>query len=223
MEPHEKVAKIVGLIDRPDTHSFGICAMLVDRADGKRYFEKVGFAGGTQADAVHKVFKDELEDRISEGMVTRVDVALPKGTTNPIALVIGNKFAEKVQAISYAPALPSQGNWHEYSNCGEQSGKFRVMEPQRGYRLLRNWARNAAQVSLEHSDHNLARYALSALPSCVEAMAAVYYTLPRDEAAKELAWEIRLLHDNGKSTTRDDLLGQYKRAYIRMMHKKPPV
>ena len=185
-----KDKKVVALLEKPSTESFGMVGILV--ADNDHY---VALGLTRSPNLVTKKEYNKLG-----GHIMPVEVRLPDSFTNPTALWLGSEFYRKAKVLN-SSTLPDVDRWHR--PIDSEVGWFSFQEPAKAYQQLEDWVREAAPKGMQNAE--IAKMMRWTLPSHPITQAALYFTAEDKQA--ELQWQMRMRRDKIHP---DELIAQYE-------------
>jgi hypothetical protein len=199
--------KVIALLDKPSSRSFGIVPLVVEDSSGLRI---LGFQ--TQLTSLGKDFNlDNLQQLIANNCALRVidcfvDQELNDST---VALWLGNNFISQIKenCLELVPDI-------YFNSIKVEKGSFVVLPSKAAYNYIESWTKRAFKKYKQHSTIEEKRELASlmgwALPSNVLTLAAVLDSTQHYE--KELDWQLRT---DGAGWNREDWIAHLKEAYER--------
>jgi hypothetical protein len=200
--------RIVALLDKPSTSSFGLLALVTRSEAGT--LETEGLAEPSDL----WVSDDHYDALAESGSLVQLPRELdrPAETGRLSALWLGRGFEKRAKEIgvSLPPriALPKANELED--------GTLWLLRVDHGYQILDAWLYHAAEEALRERNPDIAKLMAWALPDRDETRMALWFTskAPR----QELEWWFRLLRDQSRNISIDELEVRLARLSEQILH-----
>ncbi|HIH24890.1 TPA: hypothetical protein HA251_07695 [Candidatus Woesearchaeota archaeon] len=185
--------RVVGIIDKPSTKSFGMLALLIAHGPPLSYSTSgLSDASRTRIDplTVNTV-------ALCGSSYLYVDDPVP-ALEDAVAVWIGAEFERNARTLEAPPLPPAQG-WKRPLSPDIDVGRYEYFTPAQASDILNSWVKKTAIIALQRHSYDLAVLTRWTLPSSITARTALYFTGSEKQKKNVIGWDLMgLLHRNAE-------------------------